>query len=169
MGGTIRIGAIRSDHCEVVFESLVKYFSACERPVVDAKPPLNVYPLFEQSQGWVVLRYLDGLDWDHFREMQLFVSAELETTTLLAFIDDGDYWALEAAHRGKIISNFVQWPDPVLTESCFPGRPSDGNPAGLAALFPDVEPGIIASYLVRDPGWLVPENADAETQQRADQ
>ncbi|MET8950592.1 hypothetical protein ACWEO4_04295 [Streptomyces sp. NPDC004393] len=94
----------------------------------------DVYTLHEQYNGWTVLEWTRGWEWDLRRRAQLHVSRTYDYPGLLTFMYDGDYWGYELFHHGAAVDQFVQWTDG--DQHFFDDRPVHGRPELLVAQFP---------------------------------
>lgn len=110
------------------------------------------FDLYEPNNGWTILSWNAGWEWDLRRQAQMAVSRELGCAGLLTFVYDGEYWGYELFRDGTILDHFVQ--DGEEAGTWFPGSDCRGRADLLAAPFPWVSVGDAAAYLVQQPDVL---------------
>ncbi|WP_152648826.1 hypothetical protein [Streptacidiphilus anmyonensis] len=117
----------------------------------------DYYTLHEQSDGWTVLNWTNGWEWDLRRRAQLHVSRVLDCPGLLVFIYDDDFWGCELFNHGSVVDQFQQQTDNI--GSFFGDLPCKGRPDLLLAQFPalnlDMEHarGYLTHYSIDDPAY----------------
>lgn len=124
-----------------------------EQVPLDAR--VDAFDLYEQRDGWTVMRWTSGWEWKLRRQAQLHVSEVLGRAGILVCVYDGDDWGYELFDRGAAVDWFVQWPQEGNT--WFPGRDLSGRPEAVVGAFPDLalEHSEVATYLVQPPDDLV--------------
>nr|WP_285556521.1 hypothetical protein [Streptomyces hygroscopicus] len=117
----------------------------------------DFYTLYEEYNGWTVLDWTRGWEWDLRRRAQLHVSRVYDCPGLLAFLYDGDYWGYELFHHGAEVDHFVQQAD--ADQGFFADRPVEGRPELLLEQFPELgldladARGYLTGYRVDDPAF----------------
>ncbi|WP_432988629.1 hypothetical protein [Dactylosporangium sp. CA-233914] len=168
MGLFVRINAFRGVGHADVHAALAEFWSRHARRVeqVPADEWVDAFNLYEQRDGWTVMRWTSGWEWTLRRQAQLHVSEALGCAGILVFVYDGDDWGYELFDRGTAVDWFIQWPQERNT--WFPGRDLSGRPEAVVAAFPDLalDRSDVAAYLVQRPddeesddAWDVPARA----------
>ncbi|MFC9634307.1 hypothetical protein ACFTY8_34885 [Streptomyces mirabilis] len=117
----------------------------------------DYYTLHEQRDGWTVLDWNKGWEWDLRRRAQLHVSRVHDCPGLLVFIYDDDFWGCELFNHGAVVDQFQQQTDNI--GSFFGDLPCQGRPDLLLAQFPaldlDVEHAraYLTHYSIDDPAY----------------
>jgi hypothetical protein len=170
MGLKLRYNLFFEVEAEEVYAALESYWNGHGRRLLATAPQLppdsasDGYELHRRHDGWTLLSWDGGWEWELRRAAQLHVSRVLGCAGLLVFVYDGDYWGYELFNDGREVDHFVLDPE---AAGWFPGRPCSGDPALFAAQFPaaGLRPADIASYLMpmpenwEDPGWNTPARA----------
>ncbi|AOR33301.1 hypothetical protein BFF78_21480 [Streptomyces fodineus] len=141
-----------------MYEALTDFWEAEGYRLVLADPKQkDFYTLHEEHNGWTVLDWTRGWEWDLRRRAQFHVSRVYDCPGLLTFMYDGDYWGYELFHHGVEVDQFVQWAD---ADQCFfDDRPVGGRPELLVEQFPDLRldldhvRGYLTSYSTDDPAY----------------
>jgi hypothetical protein len=153
MGLFIRINAFRGVSPAVVHAALAEFWSRQARLVepVPLGASVDAFDLREERDGWTVMRWTSGWEWNLRRQAQLYVSEVLDCAGILVFVYDGDDWGYELFDRGTAVDWFIQWPQEGNT--WFPGQDLSGRPETVVAAFPDLslDRSDVAAYLVQRP------------------
>lgn len=165
MGLSLKLNLFRDVHHDAVLLALREFHSRRGFELQACEYSNSSYELHEAEDNWVVLAFPMGWNWELWRAAQLFVSQRLCCCGFLIFVYDGDYWGYEFFKNGESIDQFVQVEEYYTGGNWFPGLNTNGNPIQLAKELPDLSPGIIADYLVRNPGWASKiDNNDSESE-----
>jgi hypothetical protein len=161
----MRINAFHGVRHDAVLAGLESFWARHGRRLntVPADDPASVdsYELHAMRDGWTLLNWTMGWEWDLRRQAQLHVSRALDCAGILVFVYDGDDWGYELFHHGEAVDHFVQDPQPGNT--WFPGQSLAGQPEVLVAQFPGLalKPAQMAPYLVQRPeDWDLAEEWD---------
>jgi hypothetical protein len=93
-----------------VFGALAEFYRNRGAALARSADRQRRYDLYQRQGNWCVLDWDAGWEWKQRREAQRFVSARLNTSGLLIFVYDGNYWGYELFQNGKVLNRFVQWP-----------------------------------------------------------
>ncbi len=153
MGLFIRINAFRGVSHVDVYAMLAEFWSRHDRQVEPVPPDarLDAFDLYEERDGWTLMRWTAGWEWNLRRQAQLHVSEALGCAGILVFVYDGDVWGYEVFDRGVAVDWFIQWPEEGNT--WFPGMDLSGRPEAVIAAFPDLtlDGSDVAAYLAQRP------------------
>ncbi|RAG85251.1 hypothetical protein DN069_12870 [Streptacidiphilus pinicola] len=137
MGLFLRTNMFRGVDQEQVYAALEQFWSQERHHLEDDQSPgADSYALHEQHNGWTVLNWTKGWEWDLRRRAQLHVSRVLDCSGLLTFVYDGDLWGYELFHHGQVVDRFLQWTD--TGPKFFGDLPCQGAPDVLVAQFPEL-------------------------------
>ena len=138
MGLFLRTNLFRGVDQEQVYSALEQFWSKERHQLMDGLAPNgDSYVLHEQRDGWTMLDWTKGWEWDLRRRAQLHVSRTLDCPGLLTFVYDGDLWGYELFRRGQVVDRFLQWTD--TGPGFFGDLPCQGQPDVLVAQFPELE------------------------------
>lgn len=173
MGLFMRVNAFYEAPHDAVLTCLESFWaqhgSRLSAVPVDASDWVDPYFLHATRDGWTLLQWTMGWEWEMRRLAQLHMSRTLDCAGILVFVYDGDDWGYELFHHGEAVDHFVQFPQP--GNRWFPGQSLDGNPEVLVAQFPGLglNPAQMAPYLVHRPEdwdqaeeWDMPAQPDDE-------
>ena len=137
-----------------VFEVYAQLWADLGHPLIvlnqpDPKQNSDEFDLYEPNNGWTILSWNAGWEWDRRRQAQLAVSRALGCAGLLTFVFDGDYWGYELFRAGVVLDRFVQVKEEA--EMWFPGCDCRGSAEIFATVFPWLEKRDVAAYLAQDP------------------
>ena len=154
MGGFLRCNLFRGVDHRQVYEALSEFWEGEGHRLAPADPKqTDVYTLHEEHNGWTVLDWTPGWEWDLRRRAQLHVSRVYDCPGLLTFMYDGNYWGYELFHHGGAVDQFVQWT--AAEQRFFDDLPVHGRPELRVAQFPELK---LDLEHVR--GYLTPYSAD---------
>jgi hypothetical protein len=153
VGLFIRINAFRGVSHADVYATLAEFWSWHNRQVEPVQPDTghDAFDLYEERDGWTLMRWTAGWEWKLRRKAQLHVSEALGCSGILVFVYDGDVWGYELFDRGTAVDWFNQWP--LEGNTWFPAKDLSGQPEAVIAAFPDLalDRSDVATYLAQRP------------------
>ncbi len=137
-----------------VYDAYARYWTDMGHPLMALGEPnlrqgFDELDLYEPNNGWTILSWNAGWEWDVRRRAQMAVSRELNCAGFLIFVFDGDYWGYELFRDGVALDHFVQ--DQEESDTWFSESDCRGRPDLIAAEFPWVRADDAAAYLVQQP------------------
>lgn len=137
MGGFLRCNLFYGVDHQQVYDALDEFWQSQQYRLAGADSSVkDCYTLHQHDNGWTVLEWTRGWEWDLRRRAQLHVSRTFDCPGLLTFVYDGDLWGYELFHHGREVDHFVQWTE--AGHGFFHDRPRTGRPDLLVAQFPDL-------------------------------